>query len=108
MLNSQRRATQFTFVSYTSILAPSAEQRQALRKLFSSGFGPGQPAEAKEVAIKFENLDVFGQVGKTVTGTDGEIGKVELPPSPVVATRTSRWRLRMRLTRLDVDGLGQG
>jgi hypothetical protein len=72
----------FTFVAYYIDLGASAEQREALRKLFSSGFGPGQPAEVRDVAIKFENLDAFGQVGKTVTGTVGEIGKVEVTPIP--------------------------
>jgi hypothetical protein len=40
----------------------------------------GQAAEVKEVAINFENLDVFGQVGKKVSGTVGELGKVEATP----------------------------
>ena len=34
----------------------------------------------KEAAIKFENLESFGQVGKTVSGTVGEIAKVEVTP----------------------------
>jgi len=37
-------------------------------------------AELKEAAIKFENLDTFGQVGKTASGTLGEIVKVEVTP----------------------------
>jgi hypothetical protein len=39
-----------------------------------------QSAELKEVPIKFENLDAFGQVGKTVSGTAGDIAKVEVTP----------------------------
>ena len=35
----------------------------------------GRPAEVKEVPIKFENLDAFGQVEKTASGTGGEIAK---------------------------------
>ena len=60
----------------------SVEQKEALRKLFSgpSFAGLGQPAELTEVAIKFENLDAFGQVGKTASGTAGEIAKVEVTP----------------------------
>ena len=58
----------------------SAEQREALHKLFAGpGFAKmGQPAEVKEIAIKFENLDAFGQVGKTTSGTMGQIAKVEV------------------------------
>jgi hypothetical protein len=57
-------------------------QKEALRKLFSGPpfVGMGQAAELKEVAIKFENLDSFGQVGKTVGGRVGEIAKVEVTP----------------------------
>jgi len=40
----------------------------------------GQPTELKEVPIKFENLDAFGQVGKTVSAAVGDIGKVEVTP----------------------------
>jgi hypothetical protein len=71
-----------TFTAYYIDSGASAEQREALRKLFT---GPsfatqGQAAEVKEVAIKFENLDAFGQVGKTAGGTVGEIAKVEVTP----------------------------
>jgi hypothetical protein len=63
----------------------------------------GQPAELKEAAIKFENLDAFGQVGKTTSATMGEIAKVEVTPigggthpeNPMVienpATKTFEW-----------------
>jgi hypothetical protein len=37
-------------------------------------------AEVKDVAINFENLDAFGQVGKKVSCTVGEIAKVEVTP----------------------------
>jgi len=40
----------------------------------------GQPAEVKELAIKFENLGDFGQVGKTTSATVGDIAKVEVTP----------------------------
>jgi hypothetical protein len=71
-----------SFVAYYIDSGASAEQRGALRKLFT---GPsfaalGQAAEVKEVAIIFENLDAFGQVGKTVSATVGEIAKVEVTP----------------------------
>src|SRR5580704_14486546 len=71
-----------SFVAYYIDSGASAEQREALRKLFT---GPsfaalGQAAEVKEVAINFENLDAFGQVGKTVSATVGEIAKVEVTP----------------------------
>jgi hypothetical protein len=71
-----------SFVAYYIDSGASAEQREALRKLFT---GPsfaalGQAAEVKEVAIIFENLDAFGQVGKTVSATVGEIAKVEVTP----------------------------
>jgi hypothetical protein len=71
-----------TFVAYYIDSGASAEQREALRKLFSgpSFAGMGQAAELKEVPIKFENLDSFAQVGKTVSGTVGEIAKVEVTP----------------------------
>lgn len=72
----------FTFTAYYIDSGASAEQREALRKLFtgSSPHAMGQPAEVKEIAIKFENLDAFGQVGKTASGTVGEIAKVEVTP----------------------------
>jgi hypothetical protein len=71
-----------SFVAYYIDSGASAEQKEALRKLFNgpSFVGMGQAAELKEVAIKFENLDSFGQVGKTVSGTVGEIAKVEVTP----------------------------
>jgi hypothetical protein len=71
-----------SFVAYYIDSGASADQKEALRKLFSgpSFAGMGQPAEVKEVAIKFENLDAFGQVGKTVSGTVAEIAKVEVTP----------------------------
>jgi hypothetical protein len=73
----------------------SAEQREALRKLFS-GSSPhaiGQPAEVNEIAIKFQNLGAFGQVGKTTSGTMGEIAKVEVPDLSLLSRRcaTRRW-----------------
>jgi hypothetical protein len=72
----------FTFTAYYIDSGASAEQREALRKLFtgSSPHAMGQPAEVKEIAIKLENLDAFGQVGKTTSGTMGEIAKVEVTP----------------------------
>jgi hypothetical protein len=72
----------FTFTAYYIDSGASAEQREALRKLFtaSSPHAMGQPAEVKEIAIKFENLEAFGQVGKTTNGTMGEIAKVEVTP----------------------------
>ena len=71
-----------SFVAYYIDSGARADQKEALRKLFSgpSFAGMGQPAEVKEVAIKFENLDAFGQVGKTVSGTVAEIAKVEVTP----------------------------
>jgi hypothetical protein len=69
----------FTFAAYYIDSGASAEQREALRKLFSN-FPMGQPTELKEAPIKFENLDAFGEVGKTVSATVGDIGKVEVTP----------------------------
>jgi hypothetical protein len=71
-----------SFVAYYIDSSASAEQREALRKLFTgpSFSAMGQAAELKEVAIKIENLESFGQVGKTVSGTVGEIAKVEVTP----------------------------
>jgi hypothetical protein len=71
-----------SFVAYYIDSGASAEQREALRKLFTgpSFAGMGQSAELKEVPIKFENLDAFGQVGKKVSGTAGDIAKVEVTP----------------------------
>src|SRR6516225_5665233 len=71
-----------SFVAYYIDSGASPEQREALRKLFTgpSFAAMGQAAELKEVAIKFENLESFGQVGKTVNGTVGEIAKVEVTP----------------------------
>jgi len=71
-----------TFTAYYIDSGASVEQREALRKLFT---GPsfakqGQAAEVKEVAIKFENLDAFGRVGKTASATAGEIAKMEVTP----------------------------
>jgi hypothetical protein len=74
--------TKKTFVAYYIDSGASAEQKEALRKLFTgpSFVAMGQAAEVKEVAINFENLDAFGQVGKTVSCTVGEIAKVEVTP----------------------------
>jgi hypothetical protein len=71
-----------SFVAYYIDSGATAEQKEALRKLFSgpSFAGMGQAAELKEVAIKFENLDAFGRVGQTASGTVGEIAKVEVTP----------------------------
>jgi hypothetical protein len=74
--------TKNTFVAYFIDSSASAEQKEALRKLVT---GPsfaalGKAAEVKEVAINFENLDAFGQVGKTVSATVGEIATVKVTP----------------------------
>ena len=71
-----------TFVAYYIDSGASADQKEALRKLFTgpSFAAQGQAAEVKEVAINFENLDAFGQVGKKVSATVGELGKVEVTP----------------------------
>ena len=71
-----------SFVAYYIDSGSTAEQREALRKLFtgSSQHAMGQPAEVKELAIKFENLGNFGQVGKTTSATVGDIAKVEVTP----------------------------
>ena len=73
-----------TFVAYYIDSGASAEQKEALRKLFTgpSFAGQGQAAEVKEVPINFENLDAFAQVGKKVSATVGELGKVEVTPIP--------------------------
>jgi hypothetical protein len=73
-----------TFVAYYIDSGASADQKEALRKLFTgpSFAAQGQAAEVKEVAINFENLDAFGQVGKKVSATVGELGKVEVTPIP--------------------------
>ena len=73
-----------TFVAYYIDSGASADQKEALRKLFTgpSFAGQGQAAEVKELAINFENLEAFGQVGKKVSCTVGEIAKVEVTPIP--------------------------
>src|SRR6516164_2797153 len=74
------------FVAYYIDLGASAEQKEALLKLFTgpSFAGMGPVAEVKEVAINFENLDAFGQVGKKVSCTVGEISRANLEvPLPV-------------------------
>jgi hypothetical protein len=67
--------TKFSFVAFYIDSGATAEQKEALRKLFSgpSFAGLGQPAELKEAAIEFENLDAFGQVGKTASGCPATI-----------------------------------
>jgi hypothetical protein len=87
--------TKDTFVAYFIDLAASPEQKEALRKLLT---GPsfaalGKAAEVKEVAINFENLDVFGQVGKTVSCTVGQIAKVEVTPIAGGTDRTKPLRV---------------
>jgi len=71
-----------SFVAYYIDSGASAEQKEALRKLFTgpSFAGMGQAAEVAEVAITFDGLGGFGQVGKTVSGTVFEIAKVEVTP----------------------------
>jgi hypothetical protein len=70
------------FTAYYIDSGASAEQREALRKLFTgpSFAAAGQAAEVKELAINFENLDAFGQVGKPVSATMGEIATVKVTP----------------------------
>jgi hypothetical protein len=70
------------FIAFYIDSGASAEQREALHKMFAGpSFAPmGQPAELKEMAINFENLDAFGQVGKTASATVGEIAKVQVTP----------------------------
>src|SRR3981081_3751430 len=71
-----------SFVAYYIDSGASAEQREALRKLFAgpSFAGMGQSAELKEIPITFENRAALGKVGKTVSGTAGDIAKVEVTP----------------------------
>jgi hypothetical protein len=71
-----------TFTAYYIDSGASAEQKEALRRLFTgaSFAAQGQAAEVKELAINFENLDAFGQVGKKGSGTVGELGRVEATP----------------------------
>jgi hypothetical protein len=71
-----------TFVAYYIDSSASAEQREALRKLFTgpSFAASGQATEVKELAINFDNLDAFGQVGKPVSATVGEIATVKVTP----------------------------
>ena len=71
-----------SFVAYYIDSGASAEQKEALRKLFAgpSFAGMGQAAEVTEAAITFEGLDEFGQVGKKASATVGEIAKVEVTP----------------------------
>jgi len=71
-----------TFVAYYLDSGASTEQKEALRKLFTgpSFAAQGQAAEVKELAINFENLDAFGQVGKTVSATVGDIATVKVTP----------------------------
>jgi hypothetical protein len=66
----------------TTSIRANAEEKEALRKLLNgpSFAGMGKAVEVTEAAIKFENLDGFGQVGKTASGTVGEISKVEVTP----------------------------
>jgi hypothetical protein len=73
-----------TSVAYYIDSGASADQKEALRKLFTgpSFAAQGQAAEVKEVAINFENLEAFGQVGQKVSATVGELGKVEVTPIP--------------------------
>jgi hypothetical protein len=93
-----RRAAKFNFVAYYIDSCASAEQKEALRKLLSgpSFAGLGEPAELKEAALQLENLGAFGQVGKTASGTMGEIAKVEATPigggtNPENYRRTYEW-----------------
>jgi hypothetical protein len=72
----------YTFVAYYIDAGASTEQREALRKLLTgpSFAAMGQPAEVKETAIEFKNLDAFGLVGKTASGTVGDLAKLEVTP----------------------------
>jgi hypothetical protein len=71
-----------TFTSYYIDSGASVEGKEALRKLFTgaSFAAAGQAAEVKELPINFENLEAFGQVGKKVSATVGDIAKVEVTP----------------------------
>jgi hypothetical protein len=71
-----------TFTAYYIDSGASTKQKEALRKLFNgpSFAAQGQAAEVKELAINFENLDAFGQVGKTVSATVDDIATVKVTP----------------------------
>jgi hypothetical protein len=74
--------TKHSFIAFYIDANAGAEQKQALQELLA---GPafaemGKPAEIKEAPIQIENLDDFGQVGKTSVGTIGDIAKVQVTP----------------------------
>src|SRR5271165_2640794 len=88
----------FNFAAFYIDSGASAEQREAMRKLFTGpGFTiMGQPAEVKEIAIKFENLDNFGQVGKTTSSTVGHSLSPVRCSGGTLASSTLGWKRQRR------------
>jgi hypothetical protein len=89
-----------SFVAYYIDSGASAEQREALRKLFTgpSFAGMGQSAELKEVPIKFENLDAF-KSGRQSAAQRAISPRWRLHRLPAARTRTNRSRLTTRLSQ---------
>ena len=93
-----RGPQQYNFVAYYLDTAPSAEQREALRKILASPFFAklGQPTEVKEVAILLTNLESFGKVGETCSGSIGNLAVLHVTPvsgakagQPIVVQNTA-------------------
>ena len=89
------------FVAYYIDSGASAEQKEALRKLFTgpSFAGMGPVAEVKEVAINFENLEAFGQVGKKVSSPWARLPRWKSRRLREERTQPNRWPLRTRLNQ---------
>src|SRR5271165_5362917 len=83
----------FTFTAYYIDSGASAEQREALRKLFigSSPHAMGQPAEVKEIAINSRTWTPSAKSEKRPAAPWARLPKWRSRQLPGSRTQTSRW-----------------
>lgn len=75
-------AQQSNFVAYYIDANANAAQKEALKKIVASRLFEkfGKPMEVKEMPIKVNGMENFGQVGKTCQATVGDIARVQITP----------------------------
>lgn len=72
----------YDFIAYYIDKAATAEQKNAMRSIFASeAFASmGKPKEIVEASISVTDIENFGMVGKTCSGTIGDILRVQITP----------------------------
>jgi len=91
-------ADKYRFIAYYIDAGASAEQKEALKKIFAGPeFEPmGKPAEVKEVPISWSDMDDFGEVGETYGAKVGDVAEIHVTPisgadkeKPIVVENTA-------------------